>query len=230
MGFHRELLESRVMLEETYCPNCGVTFDASVVDLEPVAGEGSFASGRPAWREGRKSTAPHPVTLDAASSAVIALDLHVKACDPTHVGHALVHSVPGFLARAREASIPVIFIVPAWDKGKPEDRIAEPMGWRSNEPVLYPHAYDKFAGGEMQPLLQKWGTETIVFLGGSANFSMLYTASTAARVHGYSVVVPVDGIYAHSDYEMEYALYQFTVIPRMHDKFSFTTLDGIEIR
>jgi nicotinamidase-related amidase len=229
MGAHRELLEGRMMLEEVYCPNCGVTFDASVIDVEPVAGGAVPASNRPPRREGKKSTAPEPVTLDAATTAVIVLDLHIKACDPGHVGHSLIHSVPGFLARAREASVPVIFIVPAWDKGLPEERIAEPMARRGDEPVLYPHAYDKFAGGEMQPLLEKWGTKTLVFLGGSANFSMLYTASTAARIHGYSVVVPVDGIYAHSDYEMEYALYQFTVIPRMHDKFSFTTLNNIEL-
>jgi nicotinamidase-related amidase len=159
---------------------------------------------------------------------VIVLDLHVKAVEPTHVGHSLIRTVPGFLARARAAAAHVIFIVPAWDKGSPEDRIAEPMARRRDEPVLYPHAYDKFANGEMQSLLQGWGTKTLIFLGGSANFSMLYTATTAARIHDYSVVVPVDGIYAHSDYEMDYALYQFTVLPRIQDKFRFTDLAGID--
>lgn len=224
LGPHRELLEGRLMLEEHYCPNCGVTLDANVVDVEASA-----ASRRPARRPGMQSTTPRPVELEAASTAIIVLDLHIKACDPGHVGYSLVHSVPPFLERARAASVPVIFIVPAWDKGLPEDRIAEPMRWRPNEPVLYPHAYDKFVGGEMQALLQGWGTKTLIFLGGSANFSMLYTATTAARMHGYSVAIPVDGIYAHSDYEMDYALYQFTVIPRMHDKFRFTTLNGITL-
>jgi nicotinamidase-related amidase len=224
MGPHRELLEGRLMLEESYCPNCGVTLDAAIVDVA-----GPAVHVRPARREGKKKTTPQPVTLEAASTAIVVLDLHVKTCDPSHVGYSLVHSVPRFLERARSAAVPVIFIVPAWDKGLPEDRIAEPMRWRSSEPVLYPHAYDKFVGGEMQALLQGWGTKTLIFLGGSANFSMLYTATTAARIHGYSVVIPVDGIYAHSDYEMEYALYQFTVIPRMHDKFSFTTLTGIAL-
>jgi nicotinamidase-related amidase len=223
MGPHRELLEGRLMLEELYCPNCGVTLDATVVDAAP----GAAAARRPVRRPGNQSTAPRPVTLEAASTAIVVLDLHIKACDPSHVGYSLVHSVPPFLDNARKHSVPVIFVVPAWDKGKPEDRIAEPMRRRSNEPVLYPHAYDKFVGGELQSLLQRWGSKTLIFVGGSANFSMLYTATTAARIHNYSVVIPVDGIYAHSDYEMDYALYQFTVIPRMHDKFSFTTLTGI---
>lgn len=224
MGPHRELLQGRHRLEEHYCPGCGVTLDASVIDAEVQPA----ASRRPRRRPGGQSVAPKQITLDAASTAVIVLDLHVKAVEPTHVGYSLVHSVPGFLARARAASAHVIFIVPAWDKGSPEDRIAEPMGRRSDEPMLYPHAYDKFTNGEMQALLQSWGTKTLIFLGGSANFSLLYTATTAARIHGYSVVVPVDGIYAHSDYEMEYALYQFTVLPRVHDKFRFTNLAGID--
>jgi nicotinamidase-related amidase len=224
MGPHRELLRGRFDLEEYYCPGCGVTLDASIVDVA----EEPLQSCRPVRREGKQSTAPKPVRIDAASTAVIALDLHIKAVEPSHVGYSLVRSVPGFLKRVRAAGAHALFIVPAWDKGSPEDRIAEVMDRRNDEPVLYPHAYDKFASGELQPLLQKWGTKTLVFLGGSANFSMLYTATTAARVHGYSVVVPLDGIYAHSDYEMEYALYQFTVLPRIHDKFSFTTLAEID--
>lgn len=223
MGPHRELLRGRFDLEEYYCPGCGATLDALVVD---VAEEPAKAR-RPTRREGNKSVAPEPVSLEAASTAIVALDLHIKAVDPGHVGHPLIYSVPAFLKRARDAGAHALFIVPAWDKGLPEDRIAEPMARRSDEPVLYPHAYDKFASGELQPQLQKWGVKTLVFLGGSANFSLLYTATTAARIHGYSIVVPVDGIYAHSDYEMDYALYQFTVLPRLHDKFRFTRLAEI---
>ena len=226
MGPHRELLEGRLMLEERYCPNCGVTLDADVVDVDATE-TAPASSGRPARREGRKSTAPQPVQLDAATTAIVVLDLHVKACVPGHVAYSLVHTVPPFLERARGAGVPVIFIVPAWDKGLPEERIAEPMRRRSSEPVLYPHAYDKFVGGEMQALLQGWGSKTLIFLGGSANFSMLYTATTGARAHGHRIVVPVDGIYAHSDYEMDYALFQFTVLPRLHDSFHFTTLAGV---
>ena len=223
LGPHRELLAGRLELEEIYCPGCGTTLDAAVVapsaETAPVV--------RPARRPGQQSTAPKPVTLEAATTAIIALDLHVKTCHPSHVGYALVRSVPAFLARARALSVPVIFIVPAWDKGLPEDRIAEVMERRASEPVLYPHAYDKFASGEMQPLLEGWGSKTLVFLGGSANFSLLYTATTAARAHGYSIVLPVDGLYAHSDYEMDYALYQFTVLPRMADRFRYTRLADI---
>ena len=223
MGPHRALLEGRLELEEHYCPGCGTTLDAIVVEVaEP-------AVKRPERRDGAIATTPQPVTLAAASVAVVALDLHVKTCVPGHVGYALIRSVPAFLGRVRAAGVPILFIVPAWDQGAPEDRIAPEMGRRADEPVLYPRAYDKFAGGEMERLLRQWRRDTLIFVGGSANFALLYTATTAARVHRQSVVIPVDGIYAHSDYEMEYALYQLTVLPRMADRFRFTTLAGIEL-
>lgn len=226
MGPYRDLMRGRMVLEELYCPKCGVTFDAAVIP----AAEEAPVSIRPARREGRRSTAPVPITLEAATTAIIALDLHVKACAPTHVGHAVLSVAPQFLERAREKGVPVVFVVPAWDKGLPEDRIAAPLRRRDNEPVIYPHAYDKFFGGELQAFLEGWGTKTLIFLGGSINFSLLYTSSTATRVHGYSAVVPLDGVYAHSDYEMEYALFHFTVIPRVQDKYSFTTLADISFR
>ena len=69
-----------------------------------------------------------------------------------------------------------------------------------------------------------------MFLGGAANFALLYTATTAARTFGYTVVVPLDGIYALSDYEMEYTLHQFTVLPRVADRFRFSRLAAIDFR
>lgn len=224
MGPHRELLRGRFDLQEHYCPRCGVTLDATVVEVKINPAEGR----RPARREGGQSVSPQPVALQASSTAIVILDLHVKAVQPGHVAYALVDSVPGFLARARASLVPVAYIVPAWDQGSPEELIAPSMRRQSEEPVFYPKAYDKFAGGELQKQLESWGTRTLIFLGGSANFSLLYTAPTAARTYGYSVVLPVDGLYAHSDYEMDYALYQFTVLPRIQDKFRFTTLAGIE--
>ena len=225
MGPHRELLQGRLELEEHYCPQCGATLDAAMVESAEAAGV-----RRPARREGNISTAPQPVTLAASAVAIVALDLHIKTCVPGHVGYSLIRSVPAFLARGRELGIPIIFIVPAWDQGAPEDRIAPEMGRRAEEPVLYPRAYDKFAGGEMERLLREWQRDTLIFVGGSANFALLYTATTAARVHRQSVVLPVDGLYAHSDYEMDYALYQFTVLPRMQERFRFTTLADIAFR
>src|SRR5438105_5294314 len=58
MGPHHELLQGRHQLEEHYCPGCGVTLDASVIDVEM-----STSARRPRRREGAQSTAPKPITL-----------------------------------------------------------------------------------------------------------------------------------------------------------------------
>lgn len=224
MGPFRELMRGRMVLEEVYCPKCGVTFDAKVIDLPSE----SPAAVRPPKRDGRCSTKPVPIALDAATTAIIALDLHDKACAPTHVGHAVLSVAPQFFERARAAGVHAVFVVPAWDKGSPEDHIARPLRRRESEPIIYPHAYDKFHGGELHGLLQDWGVRSLIFMGGSLNFSALYTSSTATRVHGYTAVIPLDGVYAHSDYEMEYALFHFSVIPRVQDKYRFTLLSDIE--
>ena len=84
MGPHRELLEGRLMLEEHYCPGCGVTLDASLVDVG--AGADAAPSGRPARRQGKQSTTPKPITLAAASTAVIALDLANQILRPDACG------------------------------------------------------------------------------------------------------------------------------------------------
>lgn len=60
---------------------------------------------------------------------------------------------------------------------------------------------------------------------------MLYTATTAARMHRYNIVIPVDGVNASRAYEQEYSLHQFTVLPSEANKlFQFTNLSMIAFR
>ena len=170
---------------------------------------------------------PGAETLDPASTAVVVLDLSERFSDPAMPSYPLLQPIGSFLERAREVSVPVIFTVVVWDKDTSGGAVAAALEPRAQEPVIAPDGYDKFVDGDLLALLQGWGTETIIFVGGSANFALLYTATTAARAHGYDVVVPVDGVYANSDYELEYALHQFTVLPRISAKFRFSTLAAI---
>jgi len=170
---------------------------------------------------------PGAVALDPASTAVVVLDLSERFCDPAMPSSPLLQPIGAFLERARDVSVPVIFTVVVWDKGTPGGAVAAALAPRAEEPVIAPDGYDKFVDGDLLSLLQGWGTKTLIFVGGSANFALLYTATTAARTHGYDVVVPVDGVYANSDYELEYALHQFTVLPRISDRFRFATLASI---
>ena len=220
MGPFREIMEGRAMLQERYCPGCGVSLDAAVIVKEE----------RPMQRTAPNRVTPEPLALDAGSTAVVVLDLNTKAEDPSQPPQPLIRPARAFLDKARAASVPVVYTVVVWEKGTPHGEAARALARRSDEPILYPNGYDKFLGGELRELLEGWGTGTLVFLGGAANFALLYTATTAARTFGYTVVVPLDGIYALSDYEMEYTLHQFTVLPRVADKFRFSRLGAIEFR
>ena len=220
MGPFHEIMEGRAVLEERYCPGCGVSLDATVIVNEE----------RPVQRSAPNRVAPEPLVLDAASAAVVVLDLNTKAENASQPAQPLIRPAGVFLDKARAASVPVVFTVVVWEKDTPDGAVANALARRDDEPILYPNGYDKFLGGELRERLEGWGTRTLVFLGGAANFALLYTATTAARAYGYTVVVPVDGIYAHSDYEMEYTLHQFTVLPRVADKFRFSRLAAIDFR
>jgi nicotinamidase-related amidase len=109
--------------------------------------------------------------------------------------------------------------------------VALPLRRRDTEPVLYPDSFDKFFGGELQNFLSERSVKNLVVVGSLTNVAVLYTSSSAGRVYGYEVVIPLDGVNALSKYEHEYAIHQFTILPReTNKKFHFTTLSKIRFQ
>jgi nicotinamidase-related amidase len=109
--------------------------------------------------------------------------------------------------------------------------VALPLKRRDAEPVICPDAFDKFFGGELQSFLSEMQVKNLVVVGSLTNVAVLYTSSAAGRVYGYEVVIPLDGVNAHSRYEHEYAIHQFTILPRdTNEKFHFTTLSKIRFQ
>ena len=75
----------------------------------------------------------------------------------------------------------------------------------------------------------QFGCRSLVVVGSATNFAVLYTATTAARIYRYDVIVPLDGVNAKRRYEHEYAIHQLTILPASaHKQFRFTTLGMIE--
>ncbi len=172
---------------------------------------------------------PKDISLDAAKTAVVVLDLNARCHDPEEVCSQLMEPLGGFLERVREASVPVVFTVSLQFKGTPMGEVAAPLKRRETEPVLHPDAFDKFAGGDLQAILSEAGTENLIVTGSLTNVAVLYTATAAARVHRYNVIIPLDGVNAKSTYEHEYAIHQLTVIPAgAADRMRFTGLDMIQ--
>lgn len=174
---------------------------------------------------------PAPLSLDPGTTALLVLDLSNRVNDPAQVASRVAPPVRDFLSKTRAARVLTIYTISASAKDTPQGKIWDGFAVLPDEPVLWPDAFDKFNGGEIRDLLQKRGIKTVIITGASTNFAVLYTATTAARIFGYNVVIPVDGVISNTQYEDDYALYQFTRLPGgAAARFSFTTLGGIEFR
>ena len=171
---------------------------------------------------------PKEVAVEARTTALLVLDLNARCENPDERCHQLVDPVARFLRRARERNIFIVYTASARYRGTTEERMPVAFEQRPDEPVLFPPAFDKFYSGELQPLLKARGIKTVIVCGASSNQAVMYTATAAARPFGYEVVIPVDGLIARSDYEHEFTLHQFTILPGgAAEKFKITEFDKI---
>ena len=186
-----------------------------------------------AWaaQEGPNRPEPKPLNLDSKSTAILVLDLNARCDDPKQVCSKITAPLGNFLDKARAAAVPIIYTVSAAGKGKRLGQLAAPLRRKESESVIYPDGFDKFFGGELQAFLKDKGAKTLIITGSSTNAAVLYTATTAARMYRYSIVIPMDGVNAATRYEHEYAIHQFTVLPSEANKlFQFTNLSLISFR
>src|SRR5713226_273155 len=131
-------------------------------------------------QEGPNRPEPKPVSLESKTTAILVLDLNARCHDPKQVCSKLMAPVGEFLEKARSAGVAIIHTVSASAKGTPLGEVATPLKRRESEPVLYPDAFDKFVGGELQTLLKEKGAKTLIVTGSSTNAGVLYTVTTAA--------------------------------------------------
>lgn len=170
-----------------------------------------------------------PITVDVYQTAVLVLDGSRRWGDPAQPCNRLIPAIPKFLDRARAAGLPIIYTVSFRNKGTPEGQVYTGLNRRPNEPVIYPDGFDKFTGGELQSYLNFFHIDTLVITGYRSNISVLNTATKATRELDYTAVIPIDGVTAKTDYEQEYTLFHFTVLPaQAADRFRFTLLDMIQ--
>lgn len=165
---------------------------------------------------------PEPLALDPATTALLVLDLGARCDDIAQPCNRLVPVINEFLPRVRESHVLTIYNVgqdgSVWSG-------FEPLG--PAEIVTQNAGPDKFFGGELDSLLRAAGIKTLVITGASANGAVLYTATSAVRNYGYDIVIPLDGTVAAGDYEYEYSMHQYFVVPGMRDQTRFSTLDLI---
>lgn len=174
---------------------------------------------------------PEPAILDAKRTAVLVLDGSRRWGDPELPCHRIAPGVRKLLDEARKFHVPIAYTVSFAKKGTTEGEVYAGLAPRATEPVFYPDGFDKFTGGELQAFLSSRGVDTLVFTGYRSNICVLHTATTAARELNYTVVLPMDGMAALSDYEQEYTFAHFTVMPkRAASRVTFTKLEMITFR
>ncbi len=174
---------------------------------------------------------PQPVTLDARKTAILVLDLTELCADPKEICSRLGPGISKFLSKARKAGVFIAYTVMASLKGKPVGREYSGFNRQPSEPVFFPDGFNKFTGGEIEAAIKPRGIDTLIITGYRSNVAVLYTATHAARPLKYKVVIPVDGVSANTEYEYEYTLFQFSVLPGgAAEQFSYTTLEGISFK
>ena len=180
--------------------------------------------------EGPNRPEPQSLTLGNKTTSVVVLDMSRRCENPQEVCSNLMTPLAEFLERARQASVPILYTISAAGKGTPLGEVAAPLKRRESEPVLYPDAFDKFIDGALKAELDKRNCRSLIIVGSATNFAVLYTATTAARIFRYDVVIPLDGVNAKRTYEHEYAIHQMTILPASaHKQFRFTKLGMIAI-
>ncbi len=179
-------------------------------------------------KEGPNRPEPKEVSLDSKTTAVLVLDLNARCHDPKEVCSKLMQPLGEFLERVRGSSIPIVYTISLMFKGTPMGEVASPLKRRETEPVIYPDAFDKFVGRELRDILNQRSVENLIIVGSLTNMAVLYTSTSAARIHRYNVIIPMDGVNAKSKYEHEYAIHQLTILPAgAGERVLFTTLSRI---
>ncbi len=178
-----------------------------------------------------KPIEPQPVTLNAQKTAFLVLELSEYLADPDYFAAPLIPGVTKLLEKARNAGVLTVFTVPHPFRGTPYGQVYSGFKKRPCEAVFYPAIFDKFDGGHLQTLLSLFEIDTLLIVGCKANMAILITATRAASEYGYNIVIPVDGIAAITDYEVEYTLYEFRAYPGgFTKKFTFTKMDMINFK
>lgn len=119
---------------------------------------------------------PQEVTVDAKTTALLVLDLNCRCEDPKEPCHKLIDPVAKFLERARAANLFIVYTAADRYKGTPQARMPAAFKQRPEEPTIFPPAFDKFYSGELKPMLQQRGIQTVIVCGASSNQAVMYTA------------------------------------------------------
>jgi nicotinamidase-related amidase len=168
-----------------------------------------------------------PASVDAKTTALLVMDFVKQSCNEKS-RPSCVASIPHVKAMIDAAITKGVMVVWTSIRGaKPEDYIAD-VAPRNGAQLLI-GAVNKFTGTDLEKILKDKGITTVITTGTSSYGAVIFTAS-AATVHGFSVVVPVDGMSSSQPYGDQATAWILANLPGAADKVTLTRSDMITYR
>jgi len=170
---------------------------------------------------------PKALVLRRETAVVMVVDMQkdfVNEDGKLYVGESvrkIIPNIQGTLAKAREKNVPVIYTQDWHAKDDPEFKvwpahcveetvgaeIVQPLKPASRDFIVRKKSYDPWFETELEELLRRLKTKTVVVTGAVSNICVLH-AVAGATLRGYESVVPMDCIAALNDVDQEFAFHQ----------------------
>jgi nicotinamidase-related amidase len=167
-----------------------------------------------------------PVSIDAASTALIVMDISTQSCTvekrPRCV--ATLPKVQKLIGEARAKGILVLYTLAGTSKRTDIIKEVAPL---DAEQSLSGAGPDKFVGIDLDSILKGKNIKTLIAVGTAAEGAVLHTAAGAA-FRGYDAVVPVDGMSSTNIYAEQYTAWHLANAPRLPDHVKLTKVDMIK--
>jgi nicotinamidase-related amidase len=146
---------------------------------------------------------PVAVSVDASTTAFLALDFNVPICGANPVCVATLPAVSAGITAARAAGALVVYSTTG--AGNPAAIVPDVMQSPS-DPVVVSGA-DKFYNTDLDDILKQHGISTVIVTGTVTNGAVLFTAFSATT-RGYTAVIAEDGVSSRSDFATEASEWQ----------------------
>jgi len=158
----------------------------AVVRGAPVAAQAPASVTVPALPD------PAAVSLDASTTAFLALDFTNTGCANLPACVATLPAVAAGITAARAAGVIVVYST------TPTTVLPDVLQLAS-DPFVMGRGPDKFYNTNLDDILKQNGITAVVIAGTQTNGAVLYTAFAAAE-RGYTVVVAEDGVSGRGDF------------------------------
>ncbi|MEA3196499.1 MAG: hypothetical protein QOF32_551 [Gammaproteobacteria bacterium] len=207
---------------------CRVASVAGILALCGAAAAAPAANVIDEWATVKTPPPPElkPVSIDAASTALIVMDISTQSCTAERRPRcvAMLPSVQKLLAEARAKGVFVLYTLAGTSKKTDIIKEVAPL---DAEQALSGAGPDKFVGSDVEATLKAKNIKTLITVGTAAEGAVLHTAAGAA-FRGFDVVVPVDGMASTNVYAEQYTAWHLANAPRLTDRVKLTKVDMIK--